>query len=282
MFEKYSFSFAGCDDCKTIYMSPRPSIAVMSDYYLNSENYKFWAERIFPSTEAARKEKIHKPWLKRIIGYCEKYMVPKGVIVEVGPGFGTFASVVKDSNIFEKIVAIEPTPEMASACRNRGIDVVEKRIEDIDDSLKDVDVLVSFETIEHLFDPRIFLCRAASLLKKGGLLVLSCPNGLGFDISLLGPVSWAVDSEHVNLFNPKSLSRLVDSCGFETLDVETPGRLDAEFVREASLRGEHDLSCDKFLRKVLLDEWDTLGWPFQKFLAENGLSSHMWLVARKI
>ena len=24
-----------------------------------------------------------------------------------------------------------------------------------------------------------------------------------------------------------------------------------------------------------------LGWPFQMFLAENGLSSHMWLAALK-
>ena len=34
-------------------------------------------------------------------------------------------------------------------------------------------------------------------------------------------------------------------------------------------------------REVLLDEWDTLGWPFQQFLAANGLSSHMWLAARR-
>ena len=46
-------------------------------------------------------------------------------------------------------------------------------------------------------------------------------------------------------------------------------------------RVEIDLAGEPFLRRVLLDEWDRLGWAFQQFLAANGLSSHMWLVARR-
>ena len=61
----------------------------------------------------------------------------------------------------------------------------------------------------------------------------------------------------------------------------TPGRLDAELVRDAVLAGKHSLGNDAFLKRVLLDEWDRLGWPFQQFLAGNGLSAHMWLVARR-
>ena len=36
-----------------------------------------------------------------------------------------------------------------------------------------------------------------------------------------------------------------------------------------------------FLQRVLIDEWERLGRGFQTFLAENGLTSHMWLAARK-
>jgi hypothetical protein len=128
---------------------------------------------------------------------------------------------------------------------------------------------------------RQFFRQCARLLRPGGLLVVSCPNGQGFDISVLGAVSLAIDPEHINLFNPKSLSLLVRSCGFEVLEVSTPGRLDAEFVRTAALEGKFDLSGNPFLKRVLIDEWDALGWPFQQFLAANGLSSHMWLAARK-
>ena len=45
--------------------------------------------------------------------------------------------------------------------------------------------------------------------------------------------------------------------------------------------GDFELSGQCFLRRLLLDDWERLGGPFQEFLAEHGLSSHMWLMARK-
>jgi 2-polyprenyl-3-methyl-5-hydroxy-6-metoxy-1,4-benzoquinol methylase len=279
-FAKFGFDFATCVACATIYMTPRPSPAIMAAYYANSENYAYWARHIFPASEATRREKIHKPWLERVVGYCCSHGIARGTLVEVGPGFGTFAALARTSGAFERVVAIEPTPEMAAACRARGVDVIGRRIEEIGEEIGAFDVLVSFEVIEHLFAPKLFLAQCARLVRPGGLIVLSCPNGQGFDIAQLGAAALAVDAEHVNLFNPASLARLVAAHGFAVLEVTTPGRLDAEFVREAALKGE--IALDPFLRRVLVEEWDRLGWPFQQFLAANGLSSHMWLAARRL
>jgi SAM-dependent methyltransferase len=280
-FSKYGFDFQHCADCATIYMSPRPSEAVMADYYANSENYAFWAAHIFPASESARRAKIHEPWFARIVEYCSRYGVPTGTLVEVGPGFGTFCAVAAQSGRFGRVIAVEPTPQLAAACRARGVSVVEKRIEEAGADLPPADVLCAFEVIEHLFDPARFVADCARAVTPGGLLVLSCPNGAGFDIATLREKALAVDAEHVNLFNPASLAGLVRRAGFEVLETATPGRLDAEFVREAALKGEIDLASQPFLKRVLIDEWERLGWEFQKFLAANGLSSHMWLVARR-
>jgi SAM-dependent methyltransferase len=201
------------------------------------------------------------------------------MLVEVGPGFGTFAALATESKHFRKVLAVEPTPEMAAACRKRGVEVVEMRVEDVGNELAGADILVSFEVIEHLFQPGGFVAQCARLLAPGRLLVLSCPNGQGFDIQTLGAKALAVDAEHVNLFNPRSLGALLERHGFEVLESETPGRLDAEFVRDAALKGGVEL--DPFLKRVLVDEWERLGWPFQQFLAAQGLSSHMWIAARR-
>jgi len=83
-------------------------------------------------------------------------------------------------------------------------------------------------------------------------------------------------------FNPKSLKLLLENSGFEVLESLTPGKLDADLVRTKILEGEFDISQQPFLKKVLIDEWEKLGDKFQKFLADNGLSSNMWVVARKI
>ena len=278
-FEKFGFAFNSCSGCRTIYMSPRPSPQVMADYYSGSENYAYFAKYIFPATEQSRKHKLAQPRLDRILEFCQRYDVPQGTLLEVGPGFGTFGEVATGSGAFKRVVAIEPTPEMAAACRARGLETIEKRVEDAARDIDNADVVVSFECIEHLFEPGVFIEQCGRLLPSGGLLVLTCPNGLGFDVAVLGATSVAVDAEHVNLFNPASLAGLVERCGFKVLEVTTPGRLDAELVRDAALKGEARL--DPFLQRVLIEEWATLGWPFQQFLAAHGLSSHMWLVARK-
>jgi SAM-dependent methyltransferase len=278
---KWGFEWATCGRCLTLYMSPRPSESVMAGYYADSENYAYWAEHIFPASEAARREKVHRPWLARILALCERFGVAPGTLVEVGPGFGTFAALASADGGFGRVVAVEPTPQLAAACRERGVEVVERRVEDAVDALPPADVVVAFEVIEHLFAPARLVEGCARLLRPGGLLVLSCPNSAGFDIQALGAESLAVDPEHVNLFTPASLTGLVERHGFTVVSATTPGRLDAEFVREAALAGRVDLSGQPLLRRVLLQEWERLGGPFQAFLAEHGLSSHLWVAARR-
>ena len=112
--------------------------------------------------------------------------------------------------------------------------------------------------------------------------MLTCPNIQGFDLMTLGASASAVDHEHLNYFNPQSLSRLVGSCGLKVLETLTPGRLDAELVRNKILSGEFDVSNQPALKHILVDEWDKIGKSFQDFLAENNFSSHLWVVAKKL
>jgi hypothetical protein len=144
-----------------------------------------------------------------------------------------------------------------------------------------VNVIANFEVIEHLFSPRDFLLQCAALLDTGGLLMITCPNGKGFDIATLRENSGAVDAEHITLFNPDSLAHLMERCGFEVIERQTPGQLDAELVRKQALSGVLDLTDQPFLRHVLIDAWEEKGQAFQQFLVEQRLSSNMLLVGRK-
>lgn len=281
-FEKYRCQFVRCQACDTLYMSPRPTPALMEDYYAHSENYRLWAEHIFPESEASRREKLCRPMLQAIVQACQRHGVPTGHLLELGPGFGTFAELVRDSGLFEHVSVVERTPEMAASCRRRGLRVHECAAEDLPDDVVGVaDVLVSFEVIEHVFDPAVFLHAASRLLRDGGLLVLTCPNGQGFDTATLGAASVAVDTEHVNLFNPSSLAALLVRSGYEVLEISTPGRLDVELVRDALLHEGADLSDQPFLRRVLFEEYGRLGTPFQQFLATQGLAGNLRAFARK-
>jgi len=285
-FEKTGMPFVFCQQCATLYASPRPKPAHLNDYYQNSKNYEYWSQHIFPASENARREKIFQPRVRQVLEICERFQLPTETLLEVGAGFGIFCEEMVKTGKFQTVLAVEPTPYLAEDCRRRGLQVIEKPIEDIQKTElaqndKPINLIACFEVIEHLFSPREFLLKCADLLDEGGVLILTCPNGQGFDIVTLQEKSCAVDVEHLNLFNPESLAYLLETCGFEIIDAQTPGQLDAELVRKQLLSGELSTEEHPFLKQILLEQWETHGAAFQQFLIENKLSSNMMLAGRK-
>ena len=278
--EKNGFSYALCQNCGTVYTNPRPSQKLSHEFYAQSKNYEYWNRYIFPATEATRRVKIFQPRALRVAEYCRKHNVATGTLLEVGSAFGTFCEEIKKLGLFNRVIAVEPTPNLAQTCRNRDLETLECPIETID-AKSIANVVVAFEVVEHLFNPRHFIEQCSSLLHPCGLIVLSCPNIRGFDLATLHMLSKTFDHEHVNYFHPDSLSLLLRETGFINVEVQTPGQLDAEIVRRQSLTGALDLRHQPFLKHIFFEEWDQLGKSFQDFLASNKLSSHMWITAKK-
>lgn len=278
---KYDLDYVACVRCETVYIAPRPSSSVLEQFYRQSENYAYWNRTIFPASEQARREKIFRPRAQRLHDICDRIGVGRGVLLEIGAGFGTFCEEVRGLDRFDRVVALEMTPDLAATCRGRNLEVIESPVEKLDPTSLSADVVASFEVIEHLFAPIDFCRSIHRILKPGGLLILTCPNLMGFDIQELHERSIAVDHEHLNYFHPASLRALLERAGFELLEVQTPGKLDAELVRKQVIAGQHSLDAQPFLRRILVDEWDAHGEAFQEFLAARGLSSHMWGVARR-
>ncbi|KKS66079.1 MAG: Methyltransferase type 11 [Parcubacteria group bacterium GW2011_GWB1_42_6] len=278
-FKKYGFTFDSCGDCGTVFMNPRATPEILDDFYSQSAVYAYWNKTVYPASEELRREKIVKPRVKRILEICDKFKIPKKCLVEAGAGFGTFCDEVKKTGEFQRVVAIEPSAT-AKSCRQKGIETIEDFIENIKTLKFAPNVVASFEVIEHLFSPENFLTGCKRLMSKESIIAVSCPNYNGFDILTLGLDSESIDHEHINLFNPDSLSKLFSRCGFEVLECFTPGEIDADIVRNKIISGEFEIKDKPFLKLLLIDEWDEMGAKFQSFLQNNNLSSNMWLVAK--
>lgn len=281
-FEKHGLAWTRCDACGTAFMNPRPTAAIMADYYAHSALYALWAAEVFPAVAAARRASIHAPRLDYLRATRDRLAAGRGLLLEVGAGDGGFSRLVAEERAYDAVVALEPT-----VARPEGLDPRiawrGERIEELpDDALPPVDAVVSYETIEHLLEPRAFVAGCARRLRPGGLLVLTCPGGSGFEVETLGAAAPAVQPEHLNLFTPAALAELLAACGLEVVEVTTPGRLDVELVRTALREGRAELGPgEAFLRRVLLEEPERLAAPFQQFLAANGLSSHLRAAARR-
>lgn len=281
VFEKTGFTFVECQKCATIFINPRPTPEMLKEYYTNSRIFKFWDEKIYPTSEGIRRTEIFVPRVDKVIQLCRKYNVATKTIMDVGAGFGTFCEEIQKRAVFDKVIAVEPSTSLAQRCKDRGVDVIDKPIEDV--SLGGIDVVSNFELIEHLYRPRDFLKACRKTLRSGGLIILTTPNIMGFEMRIAGKLSESFSGpNHLNYFHPKSIKKLFESCGFEVLEVLTPGKLDAELVRKKILSDELDVSQKPFLQMVLVEHWESAGRPFQKFLADYGLSSHMWVVGRKM
>ena len=73
------------------------------------------------------------------------------------------------------------------------------------------DMVVSFETIEHIENDRLFLDRVFMALKPGGTLALSTPN------EAVVPYEPEAFPFHVRHYTPEQLEDILTSCGF-TID----------------------------------------------------------------
>jgi SAM-dependent methyltransferase len=94
--------------------------------------------------------------------------------IACGEGYGSAALTAAGAS---QVIGIDIAPEVvAHARRKYGVDARVGRAERIDLPDRAFDVVVSFETIEHLTEPTTFLREIARVLSPGGLLILSTPN----------------------------------------------------------------------------------------------------------
>ena len=76
-----------------------------------------------------------------------------------------------------------------------------------------------FQTIEHLSDPLGLAREARRILKPGGAVFLVAHNRRAISARILGRKSPIFDIEHLQLFSPHSLERLLQSAGFGRINV---------------------------------------------------------------
>lgn len=282
-FEKNKFKFCRCGDCHTLFVNPRPNQKQMLDFYSQARSLIFWSEHIFPATEKIRMKNIFTPRAARvsqilkIIGYPIIEMM-----VDVGAGYGSFLEAARASNVAQRYLAVEPAKASAAKCRQRGFEVMEQMIENVVLTEK-VDLIVNFELIEHLFNPRLFIKSCYGLLKDNGLFIVTTPNIEGFDLVILGKNSDNIAGpSHLNYFNLKSLSELLVGEGFEILECLTPGELDVDIVKNKIISGQLREESLLFWGPLIKINVNDFNKKLQEFLKNNYLSSNMMIVAKKI
>ena len=86
---------------------------------------------------------------------------------------------------------------------------------------------------------------------------------------------------HINFLSIAGFEAAFARAGLVDIDVSTPGKLDVDVpVRNAYIRAPSVLSGNRFAQLVTSDV--ERGAAFQEFLTKNCLSSHAWVMGRKL
>ncbi|MDQ6770839.1 MAG: class I SAM-dependent methyltransferase [Gemmatimonadota bacterium] len=278
-FEKIGFRYAVCADCETLYTSPRPSVGQLAAFYRDALSVKFWGTDFFRETAEARRTSMFRPRAELLASLCSGRERRNGQYVDVGSGYGILLEEVRQLDAFEEVIGLEPGPELAEICRNRGFRVLEKSAEDVQPGDCHADAATAFEVLEHVFEPLSFLQGVRRLLNPQGKLLLTTLTVTGFDIQTLWESSKSVHPpHHLNLISVRGMEILFERAGFRVNDITTPGLLDVDIVSNA-VRENPSITPPRFVREMLKPENHNARDAFQRFLSENRLSSHIRVIA---
>ncbi|WDR00476.1 class I SAM-dependent methyltransferase [Devosia sp. J2-20] len=279
-FEKNGFGYSRCSDCGTLFQTPRPQLAVFEQFYVNSESSDFWAKTFFPQVAEARRTAVFAPRAAELAKMLKDRGFEPRTVVDVGAGHGMFLSELVGRLEGASGIAVEPSSEMIESCRKLGFEVREALAEDVKDLDGRGDLVCSLEVMEHVHNPLRFISNLAAFTAPGGWVFFTTLGADGFDITVLGEHANAVfPPHHLNFMSVEGFDILCRRAGLTDVEVLTPGKLDVDIVRNKLSELPELLDSQPFIKALLND--DTTAAAFQQFLAQNRLSSHTWVLARK-
>jgi len=274
VFNKHGFHYEECPVCQTLFVSPRPPATDFFRYYQESASASYFATTFYRETAEARREKLWRPKAAMVHDVLKKYRADRYGVFDIGGGYGIFAEEYQRLADVD-VTIIEPGPELAQICREKGLTVVESFLENVraEQLLAGPKVFVSFELFEHLHDCGVFLQRLSDLMQPGDLFLFTTLSGMGVDIQSLWNESNSISLQHLNFFNPKSVRSLIERVGLRALTVETPGKLDMDILFNNRM-----LIKDRFWRNFVAQASQEERQEWQQFIASHGFSSHMFVV----
>lgn len=282
VFEHQGFHYQRCTKCQLLFISPYPNEQVHIQYITQSKALSHLRENIPENIQESRMLMYRERaqfLTENIACYCPQ----ASSLLEIGAGNGELSKCLRDKQEFDniQITLVEPQPLNLDL---QNVNIIQQSFGETEINQK-FDVIVAFEVLEHITEPIPFLLRIHKLLKLDGLFILSTPNECSIETRFLGTLSSNILFDHVRLYNPKALKIALERANFDTIKIETPGRLDVELIRNGGLGGGTPISKDdiqwkplQFLLEYANGQFDS---SFQKFLQENLLSSHMRCIGKR-
>lgn len=142
------------------------------------------------------------------------------VVADIGCGGGCFLDFI--SGVADTVIAVEPTLSYHEELKNKNYKVYSYSSEACVDYANGVDVITSFDVIEHVPEPKRFVKNIYELLKESGQFIIGTPTDYPVLRQLLGERfdKFIFQVQHPWIFSEKSLQFLFEEAGFKNFVIE--------------------------------------------------------------
>ncbi len=281
-FNKFGLEYVECMDCKTLYVSPRPTKENINNYFVESAAIGFWHSHVVKETLKGRIGHLFRPRAIWVANLTEQYFEKPVVFVDVNSMYIEFLEEIDRLNLFQNKIILDPMIDIEKSLNGKkGFKLVNKPIMKIHSTEVNANAVTAFAAIDRIFNPEKFLRRVKLILIDGGLLFFTTTTISGFDLQLLWENSKTIfPPDHINLLSIEGIVKLLERCGFEIIELSTPGQLDIELVKNA-MQNNDELKLPRFISYFLKNRDKNAHRFFQEFLQQFKLSSHVRVAARK-
>lgn len=149
------------------------------------------------------------------LSYTGTEVYRDAIVADIGCGCGAFLDYV--SGVAKQIVAIEPTESYRDVLNRKGFNTFAYAGEARKQFEGKVDVITSFDVIEHVDDPLEFILDIYKLLRIGGQAFIGTPTETPIMRKLLGEdyeKKLLFSTQHIWVFSKNNLSALAIGAGF--------------------------------------------------------------------
>lgn len=211
IFSKVDYKFYKCLRCEFVFVYPRPSFSTLKAYYSKFD----YNNEIFAEKRIRDDSKISLKFImQNISGPID--------LLDLGCGRGYFMDEARKMGIYVKGVDYSNLV-VKYAKETLGLQVIKSDISIYNDN-KLYNLIVLNQVIEHISSLKILLYKAKSLLVNGGYLYIATPNiSSASSIVFKENFEHIIPPEHINYFNNKSLSNLLNKFGFKIVRCGTWG-----------------------------------------------------------
>lgn len=259
-----------CENCEVIWHENQFSDVCQ---YYESKEYRNSLEG---GTEAERFYELHDKETLAKLTYTGTDIFRNKIIADIGCGCGAFLDFLK--GVAQTIIAIEPSENYRKIMDEKKFETYAYASEAKKEYAGIIEVITSFDVIEHVEEPVKFIQDIYELLAEGGEAIIGTPTDAPVMRQILGEIyekRLLFSTQHLWIFAEKNLQIVAQKAGFQQISIKYYQRYGLNnfigWIKEEKACGEPDYS---FVTSTMNEMWKTE-------LSSKGLSDYIVLYLKK-